>query len=116
LNIALIVFAALLGVVATASAMAKFSRRDDIIETLDRLGVPDWAVPVLGGLELLGALGLVVGIWSKPVGAAAAAGLTIYFAGAVIAHVRAKDQAKEITPALVLFLLATTTFVLELAR
>jgi len=116
LNIALIVIATILGLAATASAWAKISQRSDIIETLVRVGVPKRAVPLLAGLELLGALGLLVGIWSKPIGVAAAAGLTLYFAGAVIAHVRVKDPAKDITPAVVLFILATVTFILELTR
>ena len=116
MNIALIVLASVLSVIAMASATAKFTRRSDIIATLDRIGVPSKAVPLLGVLEVLGALGLFVGIWSKPLGVAAAAGLTIYFAGAVLAHVKIKDSVKDITPALGVFVLATATLVLELAR
>jgi hypothetical protein len=64
----------------------------------------------------LGALGLLVGIWFVPIGVAAAACLTLYFLGAVVAHARSKGPLKDVVPPVVLMLLALATTVLELAR
>ena len=49
-------------------------------------------------------------------GIAAAIGLTLYFLGAVVAHVRHKEPAKAIAPAALLAVLALITAVLEVAR
>jgi hypothetical protein len=67
-------------------------------------------------VEILGALGLLVGIWVVPIGVAAAAGLTLYFLGAVAAHVRVKAPMKDLLPAVGLMLLALVTTLLQLAR
>ncbi|GAB7046149.1 DoxX family protein [Catenuloplanes indicus] len=45
-------------------------------------------MPVLGGLLGAGATGLLAGFWLAPLGIAAAAGLVLYFAGALVAHLR----------------------------
>jgi uncharacterized membrane protein YphA (DoxX/SURF4 family) len=116
MTIALIIVAALLGLIATFSAFGKLSGRPDVVATLERVGVPKRRVPLLAILELLGAVGLLVGIWSKPVGVAASLGFVLYFLGAVLSHVRVKDKMKDSGPAAVLFLLSVATFVLELAR
>jgi hypothetical protein len=115
-NIALIILATVLSLGAAASAIGKFSKRADLVTQLTGLGVPEKMIPVLGLLEVAGVAGLIVGIWFAPIGVAAAAGLTLYFAGAVIAHVRHHDSAKDITPALVLFLVSVATLALEIAR
>jgi nicotinamide riboside transporter PnuC len=55
------------------------------------VGVPRSWLPVLAVLKAAGALGLVVGLAGvRPIGAAAAAGLVLFFIGAVMAHVRAR--------------------------
>ncbi|CAM4456684.1 hypothetical protein MB901379_02797 [Mycobacterium basiliense] len=56
-----------------------------------RVGVPRSWLPTLATLKLAGAGGLVVGLLGlKALGIAAAIGLTGYFVGAVIVHVRAR--------------------------
>jgi len=58
---------------------------------MTKLGVPDsWLTP-LGVLKAAGALGLLVGIGIPWIGTAAAVGLTLFFVGALITHVRARD-------------------------
>ena len=49
-------------------------------------------------------------------GVAAAAGLALYFLGAVIAHVRVRSAAKDALPAVVILLIALVTLALQLAR
>ncbi|GAA4974174.1 hypothetical protein HD597_005229 [Nonomuraea thailandensis] len=51
---------------------------------------PAW-VPLLGVLKAAGAVGLLLGIIGIPyVGLASAAGLVLFFLGALVAHVRAR--------------------------
>ena len=68
----------------------------------------------IGALEILAAMGLLVGIVVHPLGALAAAGLVLLAAGAALAHRRAGDQVKAATPAIVLGLLAVAYLVVAL--
>ncbi|GHF94550.1 DoxX family protein [Streptomyces filamentosus] len=83
-------------VTAVAAFMAGFSgaavlfRAKFVVEPLAAYGVPRSWWNVLGLLKLAGAAGLVVGFWVPVIGAAAAVGVVLYFAGAVITVVRAK--------------------------
>lgn len=116
MTIALIVLATLLGLAAAGSALQKLRRDPMVMASMRAVGVPESRVPLLAVLEILGAIGLIVGIWIPWVGTAAAAGLALYFLGAVIAHVRVRSAAKEALPAVVILLIALATFALQLAR
>ena len=115
MGIALIVLASLLGIAAAGSGIQKLRRDARIVESMHSVGVTDRQIPILAILELLGALGLLVGIWIAPIGLAAAIGLSLYFLGAVISHIRV-GAPKEAIPALVLMLIAIATAVLEFSR
>lgn len=54
----------------------------------DLKGVPRSWVPVLGALLAAGAVGLLAGFAVPPAGSLAAAGLVLYFLGALVAHLR----------------------------
>ena len=112
----LIITAALLGLIAAGSAAGKLQRKEALMTQLTGLGVPAAQIPLLGLLEIAGALGLLIGIWVPGLGVAAAFGLVLYFAGAVGAHLRHHDGPKEFAPALVIFILAVVTLLLELHR
>jgi uncharacterized membrane protein len=116
MTIALWIVAGLLGVIAIASALSKLTKKPELIAQLTGLGVPEKRIPILGLLEIAGALGLLAGIWIPALGIAAAAGLTLYFLGAVIAHLRHGDGAKEFAPAAVLLGLSIATVILEILR
>jgi uncharacterized membrane protein len=115
MTIALWIFSILIGLASTMSAMGKFTKMEQTVATLKSVGVKESQIPVLGALELAGALGLLVGIWVPLLGQAAAVGLAIYFAGAVIGHVRAGHDFKQIIPATVLLVVALTTVMLQIA-
>ncbi|MCO1654841.1 DoxX family protein [Pseudonocardia humida] len=55
---------------------------------LDMKGLPRSWMPVLGTLLAAGALGLLAGLAVPLLGALAAAGLVLYFVGALVAHLR----------------------------
>jgi hypothetical protein len=116
MTVALIVTCALLGLIATGSAAGKFTRNPKILESAHGVGVTDSQLKILAILELLGAAGLVVGIFIPGLGLAAAFGLTLYFLGAVVSHLRKHQNIAEWTPALVLAALALAGTLLQLQR
>jgi uncharacterized membrane protein YphA (DoxX/SURF4 family) len=74
---------------------------------------------ITGSLEWLGAVGLVVGIWVRPIGVAAASGLALFMIGAAVARIRAsrlwgntRGLAGGVTIDLVLFVVCGATAVL----
>lgn len=73
------------------SAILDFGRFDRILVAMRKAGVPTSWLPTLGALKALGAFGLVVGFFVPAIGIAAAVGLTLFFVGAVITHLRARD-------------------------
>jgi len=75
-----------------ASASAKLAKMEQVVTPITSIGVPPRWLPILAGLEILGAVGLIVGTVVPVVGIAAAIGVILYFVGAVIAHLRAGDS------------------------
>jgi len=116
MSIVLVIVAALLGIAAIGSAVQKLRRDPMVVNIMHSVGVTDRQIPILAVLEIAGAVGLIVGIWVQLIGVAAAVGLTLYFAGAVVAHLRARTPAKEAAPAGIMAILALATTLLELAR
>ncbi|MFI6796012.1 DoxX family protein [Streptosporangium canum] len=79
-------------IVATAGiALADFTRAGFVLANSAEVGLsPSW-IPLLGWLKAAGAVGLLLGLLGVPlVGLAAAAGLVLFFVGAVVAHTRAR--------------------------
>jgi hypothetical protein len=75
------------------SAGADFVRYEQVAVNMARAGVPDSWMTTLGILKAAGALGLLAGIAVPPIGIAAAAGLILFFVGAIITHLRGRFYA-----------------------
>ena len=116
MNIALVILAALLGLVTTFSAVGKFTMNEKAVEMLHQLGLTDDKIRMLGAVEVAGALGLLIGIWVPILGQLAAIGFVLYFLGAMVMHVRSKDPMKDSAPALVLLILSIIVTILQFAR
>ncbi|MFD5328573.1 DoxX family protein [Streptomyces sp. NPDC127092] len=86
-------------VTAVAAFMAGFSgasifaRAKFVVEPLAEYGVPRSWWNWLGAAKLAGAVGLLVGYAVPAIGIAAAIGLVLYFAGAVLTVIRARSYA-----------------------
>ncbi|MFD7962003.1 DoxX family protein [Streptomyces zaomyceticus] len=106
-----VVVAVLLAFALSASAFLTFTRNPQIVGSMTKLDVPESWLPRLAGLKAAGALGLLAGLAVPALGGAAAVGVVLYFVGALIAHLRAKDY--EVAPVVVLTLLATAALVLR---
>ncbi|MEV0986599.1 DoxX family protein [Streptomyces sp. NPDC049949] len=111
--IAYAVVAGLLALALTASATFTLQRNEAVMASMRKVGVPDAWLPRLAALKAAGATGLVAGLWVTPLGVAAAVGVTLYFVGAVISHLRVKDF--ELAPAAVLALVAAAALALRVA-
>jgi hypothetical protein len=61
-----------------------------VLENMDRLGISRIWVSPLGFLKAAGGLGLLAGIWWPQIGAAAAAGLILFFIGAMASAIRVR--------------------------
>ncbi len=116
MHLATIIVTSLLGLAALASAAGKLRRSPAVIASMTHVGVRDAQVPILGVIEIAGGAGLFVGLAVVSLGRLAAAGLVLYFLGAVIAHRRVKDRIAVFAPAALLLVVAVATFVLQVQR
>ena len=62
--------------------------------------IPWRGYQLIGAAELAAAAGALIGLWWHPPGVAAAAGMVLLLTGALIAHRKAGDAAKEAAPAM----------------
>lgn len=90
---ATVIVSVLLGLASIGSAAGKLTEQPRVVDMLTGIGVPPGWLPRLAVLELAGGAGLLIGLAVAPIGIAAATGLVCYFIGAVITHVRARDNA-----------------------
>ncbi len=109
-------------IVGTAAALwigfsgySLFNKSEFVVEPLNRYGVPRSWWNWLALAKSAGALGLLAGFFVPAVGVAAAAGLILYFLGAMATTVRARSYGTTIFPALYLIPVAAT-LALQLAR
>ncbi len=82
-------------VITAAIAIADFIPARFVLANSAEVGVPRSWLPALGAAKLAGALGLVAGLlapprFGAPLGLAAAAGLVLFFVGALVTHLRAR--------------------------
>lgn len=90
MNTAYIVVTVTTAVLTAAVALPDYLPAKFVLANSAQVGLsPSW-LPMLATLKLAGAIGLAGGLLGLPViGIAAAAGLVLFFVGAVMAHVRA---------------------------
>ena len=116
MNLTLIIVSIFLGVAVTFSAFGKIKRIPSAVEAIARVGVKEKQYNQLATLELLGSLGLLIGIWIKAIGVAASIGIALYFLGAIASHARIKDSLAKMFPALFLFLISAANLYLQIKR
>ncbi|MFE5721080.1 DoxX family protein [Streptomyces erythrochromogenes] len=75
------------------SAASVFLEARWVVEPLAQYGVPRAWWVWLGAAKAAGAVGLAAGVFVPAVGVAAAIGVAVYFAGAVVTVVRARAYA-----------------------
>jgi riboflavin transporter FmnP len=109
-----IIPAVLLALVCLGSAGATWKKVPQIMQSHQRIGVTPQIATVIPICKTLGAAGLILGIFSRGLGAFAGFALTAYFVAAATFHFRAKDPAKEAVPAIALAVLSMIVAALAL--
>jgi uncharacterized membrane protein YphA (DoxX/SURF4 family) len=92
--VATLVLSILLAVAFVFAGGSKLAGVQRMRDSAAHLGLSFPAYQRIGALEVLGAAGLLIGLWFAPLGIAAAAGLVLLMIGAVYFHIKAKDPAK----------------------
>jgi hypothetical protein len=124
---AYVVVGGLLVAYLSFSVAADVARYHRVLTAMARANVPESWLTTLAALKAAGALGLLVGIGvpligtttaaisttAAAIGTAAAVGVILFFVGALITHLRARDS--SLAPATVFLLLAVATLALGLA-
>jgi len=114
MGIAYLVVTILLAALVLFSGVGKLRHDPHIVKVIhETVGVPMKYFPALAACEFAGAVGLVLGIWWPLLGGAAAGGLVIYFAGAILSHLRVGDS-KGIGPALLLWAMSGAALFLRI--
>jgi len=76
-----------------AIAAADLARAEFVLANSAGVGVPESWLTTLGMLKAAGAAGLALGLVGMPlIGTAAALGLTLFFVGAIVTHLRAHNH------------------------
>ncbi|MFJ3882320.1 DoxX family protein [Streptomyces sp. NPDC090077] len=92
------VFTVIAAVLAGYSGASLFARSKYTVEPLVQYGVPESWWNRMAAAKVAGAIGLLVGFAVPAIGIAAGIGLVLYFIGAVITTLRAKDYAHVVFP------------------
>jgi uncharacterized membrane protein YphA (DoxX/SURF4 family) len=111
--IATIVVSALLAPAFLVSGGLKVAGAKQSLQIRDQLHIAAGLWVLIGALELVGATGLLVGLWVPAIGIAAAVGIGLLMAGANGAHLRTSD-ARNVGPAALLLVLAVTVVILQI--
>jgi uncharacterized membrane protein YphA (DoxX/SURF4 family) len=106
MKIALDIFGALLAFAAIGSAISKLKKVPDVMAAMEKVGVKPNQIPVLAFLEIAGGLGIIAGIWNKPLGVLSSICLALYFAGALFTHFSRKHKVADFGAALGIFIIA----------
>lgn len=85
--------ACLLSAAIDFAAATGAPRWNFLIVGMEKIGVPRSWLPWLGAAKAAAGFGLLAGFWLPPLGTAAAAGLVLFFIGALVFHTRARDYA-----------------------
>jgi uncharacterized membrane protein YphA (DoxX/SURF4 family) len=112
--IATVIVGSLLALMFIAAGVPKLLKAQSAVTQAEELKIAPTSYQIIGVLELLGAAGVLLGLWTSWLGVAAGAGLALMMVGAVITHVRAGQSAKKAIPAIVFAALALGYIVLRL--
>lgn len=92
---------------------SKLASAQRMRENFKRWGYPQWFRSVTGLVEVIGAAGMIVGIFIPAIGALAGIWLGITMLGALFTHVRVNDTAPQFASPAVLLVLSLAVIVLR---
>ena len=107
MNIATTIVSLVLAAGMLLSGFFKLIRAPHIMKFAEAVRLGPRQLTILGALQVAGTVGLVAGLWYAPFAIAAAAGLVLYFLGAILTHLRLREP--NVQGAVVFALLSTAT-------
>jgi putative oxidoreductase len=107
-----VVLQLILGLAFFMSCFMKFGSKQQV-EAFKHYGYPQGFRIVTGVVEVVGAIGLIVGIWYPIVATLAGLWLGVTMLCAVITHIRIKDPGKVMGAPIVLLILSVLVAVLN---
>ena len=111
--IATVLLSLVLAAVFAALGSFMIVRNPSGADMADRLGFSVGAFRIIGWLEVLFAVGLLVGLFYPLVGEVSAIALAVLMLGAVLNQVRLRDAFAKLAPPLTLGALAVVAFLLR---
>jgi putative oxidoreductase len=111
MSIPIIIVQVVLGLLFVLIGSMTVAGRKMFVENFRRFGYPQWFRVVTGSLEVLGGLGLLIGIWLPWLAALASAGLALVMLGAVSTHLRIREPLQKIALPIVMGALAVVVAV-----
>jgi len=106
MSIPIIIVQVVLGLLFVLIGSMTIAGRKMFVENFQRFGYPQWFRVVTGSLEVIGGIGLLIGIWLPWLAALASAGLTLVMLGAVFTEVRTREPLQKIVLPIVMGALA----------
>jgi putative oxidoreductase len=106
MSILIIVVQVVLGLLFVLIGSMTVAGMKMFVENFRRFGYPQWFRIVTGSLEVLGGIGLLIGIWLPWLAELASAGLTLVMLGAFLTEVRTREPLQKIVLPIVLGALA----------
>ena len=105
MSILIVIVQVVLGLLFLLIGSMTVAGRKMFVENFRRFGYPQWFRIVTGSLEVLGGIGLLIGIWLPWLAALASAGLTLVMLGAFLTEVRSREALQKIVLPVVLGML-----------
>ena len=106
MSIPIMIVQIILGLLFVGIGSMTIAGRKMFVENFRHFGYPQWFRVVTGSLEVLGGIGLLIGIWLPWLAALASAGLTLVMLGAVFTQVRTRESLQKIVLPIVMGVLA----------
>jgi putative oxidoreductase len=110
------VLAVLLIVACVGSGILDFVRPKEHVEGMNKLRIPKNALPVLGVIKIVAAIGLIIGFGNIRLAEVTGACLCAYFAIATTTHTRVKDSIRDTAPAFILLVVSVLFVLTTFAR
>jgi putative oxidoreductase len=106
MSILIIIAQVVLGLLFVLIGSMTVAGMNMFVENFRHFGYPQWFRIVTGSLEVLGGIGLLIGIWLPWLATLASTGLALVMLGAVLTHLRTRDPLQKIALPMVLGALA----------
>lgn len=111
MSIVIIILQVLSGLLFLVIGSMTIAGRKFFVEAFRAFGYPQWFRVVIGSLEVLGGLGLIIGIWVPWLAALSSTGLALIMVGAVSSLLRTRAPLQKVAFPLLVGVLAVVVAV-----